>query len=129
MNLTDFDDFLLHKEPDMISNRAYLTSEDPADITYELLPLFYVNELDKRNEYMNVIAKLFYPYSYYGMWRDNDISQNFEWGVEFTFAPFMPMIDSIDNFGARTRLRFNEPHKKYGIPRRVRWFENGSTEN
>ena len=27
-----------------------------------------------------------------------------------------------------TLLRFNEPYRKHGIPRRVRWFENGIME-
>lgn len=128
LKLSDFDEFLLRKEEEMVSNRAYLTLNDKTDAIYELLPLFYVNEFDKRIEYMNKIAKLFYPYQQYGMWRDSEIPQTFEWGVEFIMAPFMPMIDTVDN-GVRTRLRFAEPHKKYGLPRRIRWFENGSIED
>ena len=95
----------------------------------ELAPLYYVHEFDSRIEYMNKIAKLLNPWLAYGMWQ-KDISRA-TFGSEI-MAPFMPLVitaELVPNIQApRTLLRLKESHKEHGIPRRVRWFENGIME-
>lgn len=48
------------------------------------------------------------------------------------WAPFMPLVitaELVTSIQApRILLRLNESHREHGIPRRVRWFENGIME-
>lgn len=118
----------MRTEDDAISTGVgYILPE--ASVHSELASLYYVHEFDSRIEYMNKIAKLLNPWLAYGMWQ-KDISRA-TFGSE-VWASFMPLIitdEFLANIRARrTSLRFNEPHKEHGIPRRVRWFENGIME-
>ena len=93
----------------------------------ELAPLYYVHEFDSRIEYMNKIAKLLNPWLAYGMWQKDTSRSTF--GSE-VWAPFMPLIIT-DEFLANMRVSGTLrrlPHREHGIPRRVRWFENGIME-
>lgn len=97
---------------------CYMVSE-----AAELYPLPYVHEFDSRLEYINKIAKLFHPQIAYGVFNNTSALQE----VSFTFEDFVIPPGFIDIVGQRFRI--NEPFRKNGIPRRVRWFENGSTKN
>ena len=128
VSISNFKKDIVHTEDDAISTGVgYVLPE--TSVHSELAPLYYVHEFDSRVEYMNKIAKLLNPWLAYGMWQKDNTMVTF--GDE-VWAPFMPLIRT-DEFVASiqapgTLLRFNEPYRKHGIPRRVRWFENGIME-
>jgi len=132
VSISSFKKDIVHTEDDAISTGVgYVLPE--TSVHSELAPLYYVHEFDSRIEYMNKIAKLLNPWLAYGMWQKDNTRAAF--GNEL-WVPFMPLIitdEVTDEFAAsrlasRTLLRFNEPHREHGIPRRVRWFENGIME-
>ena len=124
IDLSSFKKYLFEKEAHIIDNRNYSNINYDIGAPYELLPLFYVNEFDKRVEYMNKIAKLMNPFIQYGMWRENVTPTFNEWG-DIVMAPFIPIIidDSEPIMPSQTRIRILAPHKRYGIPRRIGLFE------
>ena len=127
VNISSFKKDIVRTEDDAISTGVgYILPE--ASEHSELAPLYYVHEFDSRVEYMNKIAKLLNPWLAYGMWQ-KDISRS-TFGSE-VWAPFMPLIitdELLSNIRARGGIRRVEPHREHGIPRRVRWFENGIME-
>ena len=128
VNISSFKKDITHAEDDAI-NTGVGNILPEASMHSELAPLYYVHEFDSRIEYMNKIAKLLNPWLAYGMWQKGNSRSTF--GSE-VWAPFMPLIltdEFVANIRAPWTLRgFNESHKEHGIPRRVRWFENGIME-
>ena len=128
VNISSFKKDIVRTEDDAISTGVgYILPE--ASEHSELAPLYYVHEFDSRIEYMNKIAKLLNPWLAYGMWQKDNSRATF--GSE-VWAPFMPLIitdELLSNIRARGGIRrVDELHREHGIPRRVRWFENGIME-
>ena len=128
INISSFKKEIVRTEDTAISTGVgYILPEDSEHS--ELAPLYYVHEFDSRIEYTNKIAKLLNPWLTYGMWQKGTSRTRF--GSE-VWAPFMPLVitaELVTSIQApRALLRLNEPHREHGIPRRVRWFENGIME-
>ena len=128
VNISSFKKDIVHTEDDAISTGVgYILPE--ASEHSELAPLYYVHEFDSRVEYMNKIAKLLNPWLAYGVWKKDISRATFGSEVGASFMPLIITDELLANMRARGGIRrFNEPHKEYGIPRRVRWFENGIME-
>ena len=128
VNISSFKKEIVRTEDNAISTGVGYILPEVSEHS-ELAPLYYVHEFDSCIEYMNKIAKLLNPWLAYGMWQ-KDISRG-TFGSE-VWASFMPLVitaELVTSIPARrTLLRLNEPHKEHGIPRRVRWFENGIME-
>ena len=126
VNISSFKKDIVRTEDDLISTGVGYILPETSEHS-ELAPLYYVHEFDSRIEYMNKIAKLLNPWLAYGMWQ-KDISTG-RFGDE-VWASFMPLIitdELVANMRIPGTLR-RLPHREHGIPKRVRWFENGIME-
>ena len=110
-----------------LANRDRGVSITTADTCSELAPLPYTEKIEGVNAtqlHMNKIAKLLEPFISYGMWEG--LLPSGDWRVSFGNIP--PIFIEFDESTLTFRTRVQEKHKEHGIPRRVRWFENGIME-
>jgi len=89
---------------------------------YELAPLSYVNETDKRIEYLNILAKLLHPHIAYGAFQNDRTSEYMEENNMLSrLRDFIDMFET--GVGALNGLTNIFPQYKKGIPTRVQVFE------
>ena len=110
-----------------LANRDRGVSITTADMCSELAPLPYTEKIEGVNAtqlHMNKVAKLLEPFISYGMWEG--LLPSGDWRVSFGNIP--PIFIEFDESTLTFRTRVQEKHKEHGIPRRVKWFENGIME-